>query len=234
MFSVIIPTLNEQNNIKKVVRQFSSIKSKYNIEIIVSDSGSTDQTIDIARKYCDKVISYPKDNCNISKARNYGAKHAENEVFIFLDADIFIDNINSFFEIIINFIKRKDIIAISPRISIYPKEETIIDKCIHFIITLISNILNRIGFSYSRGGCQVISKKDFNKVNGYNEKFVAAEDVDIFRRLRKLGRTIIINKLHVYESPRRYRKEGYCKTLYYWFMNWLYTLCFNRSYSTKW
>ena len=106
MFSVIIPTLNEENNIKGVVKQFSSIKSKYNIEIIVSDSGSTDQTVDIARKYCDKVVSYLGNNCNISKARNYGAKHAKNEVFIFLDADILIDDINNFFEIIINTIKR--------------------------------------------------------------------------------------------------------------------------------
>ena len=79
-----------------------------------------------------------------------------------------------------------------------------------------------------------ISKENFNRINGYNEKFVAAEDVDIFRRLRKIGRTAIINKLHVFESPRRYRKEGYHKTLYYWFMNWLYTLCFNKCYSSKW
>lgn len=233
-FSVIIPTLNEQDNIKKVVKQFSPIKSKYNIEIIVSDSGSTDKTVDISRKYCDKIVSYPENNCNISKARNHGAKYAKNEVLVFLDADILIDDIDNFFEIVENSIKRKNIIAISPRISIYPKDETIIDKGIHFIITLISNILNGIGFSYSRGGCQVISKENFNRINGYNEKFVAAEDIDIFRRLRKFGRTAIINKLHVFESPRRYRKEGYHKILYYWFMNWLYTLCFNKCYSTKW
>jgi len=234
MFSVIIPTLNEENNIKGVVKQFSSIKSQYNIEIIVSDSGSTDQTVDIARKYCDKVVSYPGNNCNISKARNYGAKHAKNEVFIFLDADIFIDNINNFFKIIKDSTNRNNIIAISPRISIYPLEETMIDKCIHLVITLISNILNGIGFSYSRGGCQIILKKNFNKINGYNEEFIAAEDVDIFRRLRRFGKTIIINKLHVFESPRRYRKEGYPIVLYFWFMNWIYTLFFNKSFSNKW
>ena len=69
-FSVIIPTLNEQDNIKKVVKQFSPIKSKYNIEIIVSDSGSTDQTVDISRKYCDKIVSYPENNCNICHTKD--------------------------------------------------------------------------------------------------------------------------------------------------------------------
>ena len=99
---------------------------------------------------------------------------------------------------------------------------------------MISNIINGIGLSYSRGGCQIILKKYFNKINGYNEKFVAAEDVDIFRRLHKHGKTTIINKLHVFESPRRYRKKGYPIILYYWLMNWFYTLFFNKSFSTKW
>ena len=93
MFSIIIPTLNEENNIEEVIKQFSLIKSKYNIEIIVSDSGSADQTVDIAKKYCDRVVLYPYNDCNISKARNYGAKYAQNDVLVFLDADIFIDNI---------------------------------------------------------------------------------------------------------------------------------------------
>ena len=234
MFSIIIPVLNEENKIERTIKQFTSIKTKYNIEIIVSDSGSIDNTVDIAEKYSDKVVLYPGDNCNISKARNYGAKYAKNEILVFLDADILINNINQFFEIIINTIKRKNITAISPKITIYPKEETGIDKGIHFIITLISNIVNGIGFSYSRGGCQIILKKNFNKINGYNEKFIAAEDVDIFRRLRRFGKTMIINKLHVFESPRRYRKEGYPTVLYFWFMNWIYTLFFNKSFSTKW
>ena len=234
MFSIIIPTLNEESIIEKAINQFSSIKNKYNIEIIVSDSGSSDQTVSIARNISDKVVEYENDNCNISKARNLGAEHAKNKILVFLDADILIKDTDYFFKIIVDYINKDNVSAISPRISIYPDQEKIQDKCIHFIITLISNILNGLGFSYSRGGCQIIHKKKFDRINGYNEAFVAAEDVDIFRRLRKLGKTMIVNNLHVYESPRRYRKKGYLIVLYFWLMNWIYTLFFNKSFSTKW
>ena len=74
MISIIIPTLNEESLIAQTITQFDNIKNKYDIEIIVSDSSSTDNTVEIARRYTDKVVIYEKsDLCNISKARNFGA-----------------------------------------------------------------------------------------------------------------------------------------------------------------
>ncbi len=234
MFSIIIPTLNEQKNIVQAINQFNIVKNKYNIEVIVSDSGSIDDTVLIARKYADNVVIYNDKNCNISKARNLGAKSAKNKFLIFLDADVLIKDTKVFFKTIISEFNNKNLIAITPRISVYPNEETKLDKFIHSIISLISNILNKVGIGYSRGGCQIIRSTYFNRIKGYNERYVAAEDVDIFRRLRKIGKTNILNSLKVYESPRRYRKFGYTNVLYRWFMNWAYTLLFKRSFSAKW
>ena len=62
MFSIIIPTLNEENIIDKAINQFLSVKNKYNIEIIVSDSGSSDQTVSIAKSISDKVVPLPFSN----------------------------------------------------------------------------------------------------------------------------------------------------------------------------
>ena len=73
MFSVIIPTLNEQNNIKNAVKQFSLIKSKYNIEIIVSDSGSTDQTVDIAP--LKEATSKSEENVSAATSKNKSVKN---------------------------------------------------------------------------------------------------------------------------------------------------------------
>ena len=106
MFSIIIPTLNEESIIEKAINQFSSIKNKYNIEIIVSDSGSSDQTVSIARNISDKVVVYEQDNCNISKARNLGAEHAKNKILVFLDADILIKDTDYFFKIILDYINK--------------------------------------------------------------------------------------------------------------------------------
>ena len=129
MFSIIIPTLNEGNNIAKAISQFNPIRDRYDIEIIVSDSKSIDNTVLIAQKYADKVVVYNKlDTCNISKARNFGAKYAKNEILVFLDADILINNVEQFFKTINNIFDENEIAALSPKISIYPHEETIIDK----------------------------------------------------------------------------------------------------------
>ena len=55
MFSIIIPTLNEESLIAQTITQFDNIKNKYDIEIIVSDSSSTDNTVEIAKRYTDEI-----------------------------------------------------------------------------------------------------------------------------------------------------------------------------------
>lgn len=235
MFSIIIPTLNEQNNISNTIKQFDKHKKKYNIEIIISDSKSTDGTVEISKKIADKVVVYDgMDKCNISKARNFGAKFASNKILIFLDADISIPNIELFFDIVSNRFINTHLIATSPRITVNPTSENMIDKIVHSIILIISNIMNYLGFGYSRGGCQIVKKKYFNFIEGYNEHYVAGEDVDLFRRIRRYGKTAIINNLNVFESPRRYRRLGYLNVLFLWFMNWLFIILFKKTFSSSW
>ena len=235
MYSIIIPTLNEQDNIVNSIQQFDNYKDKYNLEIIVSDSRSIDNTVSLSEEIADKVIIYNKnDKCNISKARNFGAKFSSNPFLIFLDADIVIPDIDLFFNILSSDFKKNNLIAASPSITVDPLSENLIDKIVHFIISLISRIMNVLGFGYARGGCQIINAKHFNLINGYNENYVAGEDVDIFRRIRKYGKTSIINNLNVYESPRRYRRLGYLNVLFSWFMNWLFIILFKKTFSSKW
>ena len=185
MFSIIIPTLNEEDNIYKVVTQFDNYKNKYNLEIIISDSGSSDNTVELSTKIADNVVVYKEKKCNISKARNYGAKFASNNILIFLDADMQVPDIEFFFETLKNQFINSNLIAVSPRITVNPNYENFTHKFVHLIILLISNIMNFIGFGYSRGGCQIINKKYFDLTYGYNEEYVAGEDVDLFRRNRK-------------------------------------------------
>lgn len=235
MFSIIIPTLNEEAIISQCIKQFDIVRSKYDIEIIVSDSNSIDNTVEISSNHADKVITCESDvNCNIAKARNNGAKHAIYENLIFIDADIIIADVVIFFKKIKTQFSDPNLVSFSPRIDVNPEERRNIDKVVHSIISSISNIMNTFGFGYSRGGCQIIKSNFFHAINGYNESYVAGEDVDLFRRLRKFGKTAILNSIIVYESPRRYRKFGYTSVLFSWFMNWLYTLIFKKSFSTKW
>lgn len=83
-FSIVIPVYNVEKFIK---RTLDSIKSQtYNdYEIIIVDDGSTDKSIDIAKKYDIKIIK--SKHVEVSEARNIGAKQAKGEYLVFLDSD---------------------------------------------------------------------------------------------------------------------------------------------------
>jgi glycosyltransferase involved in cell wall biosynthesis len=61
MLSIIIPTLNEEKIIKSTL---SLLKSRLKIphELIVSDGGSNDKTVSIAKEYADKVVVFSEKN----------------------------------------------------------------------------------------------------------------------------------------------------------------------------
>ena len=98
--SVIIPTLNEEKLIVKTLEQFyPHIKQKYNIEIIVSDGGSTDKTLALLTDIVDKVVNAePGVKQNIPQGRNAGAKAASGEFLYFVNADTMFESTQSFFD----------------------------------------------------------------------------------------------------------------------------------------
>lgn len=81
MISVTIITLNEENNIKKVLQ---NIKGLVN-EVIVVDSGSTDKTVEIAKKSGAKVFFRKFDN--FANQKNWAAAKVTNKWILSVDAD---------------------------------------------------------------------------------------------------------------------------------------------------
>jgi len=65
-----------------------------------------------------------------------------------------------------------------------------------------------------RGECQIVRRDIFEKVGKYNTNLIAGEDFDLYRRIKKNNGNIYYSKeIIIYESPRRFRKYGYLKTL---------------------
>lgn len=73
---------NEENNIEKSINSIKNICD----EIVVVDTGSTDNTVEICKKLGCKIYNYEWQN-DFSKARNYAISLCSNENIIFLDAD---------------------------------------------------------------------------------------------------------------------------------------------------
>lgn len=85
--SVIIPTYNRATTIERSVR--SVVNQTYNnIEIIIVDDGSVDNTEDIIKSINDpRVTYYKQENMGCSAARNNGVKYAKYDIIAFHDSD---------------------------------------------------------------------------------------------------------------------------------------------------
>lgn len=74
-----------KNEAKKLAKSIKSLKNQVN-EIVVVDTGSTDNTIAVARKLGAKIYSFPWQD-DFSKARNFALSKAKGDWLILLDAD---------------------------------------------------------------------------------------------------------------------------------------------------
>ncbi len=235
MISVVLPTKNEEKCIGRTLKQFKTLKKKFNLEVIVSDAGSSDATIKIAKKYADTVVVHKKKTRqNIPQGRNAGAYAAKGDIIVQFDADIRIGKDGKIFKRINEAFEDKKIVGATANVKIYPEELIWSDRIAQFILDIVIKILTLFGSSAARGECQIFRKSTFKKIGGYNEKFNAGEDYDLFARLKKVGKIKFFHDVTIYGSPRRFRKEGYIKIFWVYFLNYWYNLFFKRSYSKEW
>ncbi len=236
-YSVIIPTLNEEKLLPNLLKLLSAceLKKKFDFEIIVSDGGSKDRTIDIALEYADTVkVHVESYKQNIAAGRNCGANFANGEVLIFINGDIIIPQPEKFFNYLDTEFLNSDYLAMTCKVKVFPEEEIFADKLFHFCYNSYFRLLNNIGIGMGRGECQIIRKDIFRKVNGYNEKLAAGEDFDLFRKIRKLGKILYTMDVCIYESPRRFRKLGYKGVTLSWVRNGFSVFLKNKSISKEW
>lgn len=99
MISFIIPLYNKSRYIKKCITSVLASTTSKEIEIVVVDDCSTDNSIEVVKSIKDervKLIAL-SENRGPSAARNVGAKNAKNDYLFFLDADDYVsDNLTSY------------------------------------------------------------------------------------------------------------------------------------------
>lgn len=235
MISFIIPTLNEQATIEKTLACLAAYSGE--AEIIVSDGNSTDGTAEICRRYADQVIVHdgPRRQ-TIAQARNIGATAASGDHLVFLDADVLVPDIDDFFRIAHSaFAADERLVALTGKYRVVPENSTAADRYVFTMLgvqLLLQNNLLRIGGA--GGEFQMITAKAFRGVAGFDERLAAAEDMDLFRRLSRIGRTRFERRLTVYHSGRRAHAVGWPTLLWQWSSNSLSVFAFRRSISREW
>jgi len=222
---VIIPTLQEENYIEKTLSNLQKVTTP--IEIIVVDGGSRDKTVEIARRFTDKVYSIRKRG--ISRGRNYGVKHANGDILVFLDADVifpldFVEKAKKTFE---------DATVVGATCNIMPSQFRLDATLFFYLYNKLIKVFTKIK-PHSRGEFFAARKSAFVRSKGFDESMPCLEDHDLANRLSKLGRFVFISDLTVYESLRRFRKLGFWRVIGTWFMDYVSFTLLGKPVSLAW
>lgn len=238
-FSIVIPTKNEGKYIGPTIGQFEDCLEKYNLEIIISDAGSKDETAEIVRRYQKKFGGRVKfiqssGKQNIAIGRNLGAAEARGEILFHSDADVRIPDKDRFFTAVFSKFSQSDIQAATVPIWVYPEESGWMDKLYHFLMNGVIRLSFTAGVYLAKGECQLVRRSVFEKIGGYNETLIAGEDCNLFFRLHKEGRIAYLYRLAVHHSPRRFRKYGYVRLTVIYLREGLSLLFRRKSYIKEW
>lgn len=197
MLSIIIPTLNEEKSLPLVLENLKKQTFK-DFEIIVADAGSKDKTIEIAKSFGCIVTKGGLP----AKGRNEGAKVAKGDFFLFLDSDhIFMPN--DFLEKLLKEFKRRKLDIASFPISV---QGNWLDGLVFWLYNNMVNLTQYfIAHAYSSA---LVRREVHEKMGGYDEKIMFAEDQSYAKHASKIGKFGFINIEPIITSFRRIKRDG--------------------------
>ncbi len=235
LISVIVPALNEEKVIETTLKQIHDHLTDFEHEIIVTDDGSKDRTVEIAKRY-GKVVFDPDARRTIASNRNNGARAAAGTYLAFVDADMFIPEPNHFFRTLLgDFAADPKLLGATVKIGVLPEAATFWDKLIMGATNCVQWFNNNVMRNGSASGeFQFVKREAFEAIGGYQKHLAVAEDNDLFYRLARRGHTRIDMRLTAYNTGRRAHEMGWPRVLRDWAVNYFYVRVFNRSYSKKW
>lgn len=194
--SVIIPALNEADNLKQTIDSIGRLDDK---EIILVDGGSDDETVHIAESFHVKVV-----NSSPPKARqmNAGATRASGDILLFLHADT---RLPKNFETHV----RKCFVHTGAVAGAFELSLNADAPALKLIGRLANWRSHRLNLPYGDQAIFVLSDI-FHQMEGFPE-IPIMEDFEFVRQLRKKGEIVTL-PFPAVTSPRRWENLGVLKT----------------------
>jgi rSAM/selenodomain-associated transferase 2 len=205
-----MPVLNEE---ERVLHTLPLLGLTENEELLVVDGGSTDRTVEISRRFTEKVFV---TGAGRGRQMNTGAGHASGGILLFLHADCTLPE--NAFDSLRSALKNRDVSAGAFDLRIdHPS--------VRFrLIELGANLRSRLtSVPYGDQGL-FLRRETFERMGGFRD-IPLMEDIEIAGRLKREGRIVFVRP-PILASPRRWLKEGPAyTTLRDWSIALAYSLC---------
>jgi glycosyltransferase involved in cell wall biosynthesis len=198
MLSFIVPAHNEAPLLGTTLQSLHAAARAVDVayEIVVVDDASDDDTARIAASLGARVLRV--EHRHIAATRNAGARAAQGERLIFVDADTRVDA-----AVLAAALRALDAGAVGGGCAVRLAGQ------LHWHERLaIALVLPVFRWTKIAPGCfQFCTPAAFEAVGGYNERWFAAEDVALSRALAARGRFVILREA-VWTSNRKQRTHG--------------------------
>ncbi len=194
--SIVIPTLNEEKTILRVLDQLKDMKKG---EVIVADGGSHDSTVELAKRWGAQVC---RSNEGRGSQLNAGASKASGDIFLFLHADTQLPQ--GFAGHIRRLLLTPEIIGGAFLVKLWPSSPllTWIEKTINWRTKIFKLPYGDQAF--------FVRASVFRQMRGFAE-IPLMEDVEFIRRLKKCGKMALISD-PVITSSRLFLQRGILRT----------------------
>ena len=192
--SIVVPAFNEERLLPASLAGIQAATAAFTdagwaTELVVCDNNSTDRTADIASGAGARVVLEPINQ--ISRARNTGAAHATGDWLLFVDADSC--PTRELFADVVRAIDSGRYLAGGATLR-FDSE----DRAARMVLEWW-NSCSRV-FKWAAGSFIFCDAAVFREIGGFTAELYAAEEIDLFRRLKRLarqrGRSIVILHRH--------------------------------------
>jgi glycosyltransferase involved in cell wall biosynthesis len=203
--SVIIPSWNEARTLPVL---FGSLRRQtvQDFEVILADSGSTDDTLRVAASF--GVRWSVGERKGPAEGRNRGARLARAEVLVFVDADCVLPP--DVLEHLLTALADREVIGGAT--LFHPMEGTRPERLLFFLANAYQRATIAWGWPHNAGFCFFFRRNAFEQLGGMREDLLLNETHDIALRSRELGRFVSLSDV-VDTSMRRFRGNGFAQTV---------------------
>jgi rSAM/selenodomain-associated transferase 2 len=211
VLSIVIPALNEAAGIEATLQALQPVRAR-GVELVLADGGSSDTTAALGRPWVDSVVDAPRGR---ALQMNAGAAQARADVLLFLHADTRLPPLADV--LVLQAMQGPGGGACWGRFDVRIEGRPWVLR----VVAWLMNLRSRLSGIATGDQAVFVTRVAFEQVGGFPVQPLM-EDVEISRRLKRLGPPACLGAC-VCTSGRRWEQRGVWRTIVLmWHLRWRY------------